>query len=184
VVGRGEEKRTLTDLARRPTDAILSAIDAVNDELAAPAHIMDGILEHLDAAGGLDHDVEAVRVLLLDALVHGGGILAAEGHVHVGGVEALGQVDLEALGRGDDDVAAAVLAQHLRQHQPRRPRPEHQHRRAHLRRDLVQPVRGAAGGLEERRIYVGEVLDWEDAAGFWEGRANVRNGNCLYKIGP
>ncbi len=70
---------------------------------------MDRILQDLDAAGRLDHDIETVRVIGFELVEHGFRVGAAEGDVFVRRVEALGQIDLETLGRGDDDVAPAVL---------------------------------------------------------------------------
>ena len=127
---------------------------------------MNRILQHLDTACRLHHDIKAIRILLLDLLIHGLRIRPTQRHIDIGGIEALGEIDLEPLRRGDDDMTAAILAQHLREHEPRGAGAEHEDRRAHLGCDLVEAVGGAAGGLEERRVHVGEVLDGEDAAGF------------------
>ena len=86
---------------------------------------MDRILQNLHAPRRLNHDIEPVGIILLDLLEHGFRVRAAEGHVVVRGIQALGEVDLEALRRRDDDVTPAVLAQHLRQHEARRSRAEH-----------------------------------------------------------
>ncbi len=49
-------KLTVTeDLGRGPRDAAGVGVDAVADELAAAADVVDGVLEDLDAAAGF-HD--------------------------------------------------------------------------------------------------------------------------------
>jgi hypothetical protein len=57
--------------------------------------------------------------------------------------------------------ATAHLHQ-LRQHNARRSRPYQQHLRAKGHLDLVHPVDGAAGRLEQCRLLVREVVDLED----------------------
>lgn len=99
----------LTDLAWWPADAILIRIHAIHHQLATSPAIMDRILQDLDAARRLNHDIESVRVFGFDLLEHGFRVRAAEGDVLVRRVEALSQIDLETLRRGDDDVAPTVL---------------------------------------------------------------------------
>ena len=166
-LGEGAEDGDLVaeDLARRPADAGLVVVHAVHDELAAAAHVVDGVLENAHAAGSFDDDVEAVRVLLLDLLELRLRVLAAERHVGVARAHLLGQVHLEALGRRHHHVAAAVLPQHLRQHQARGARAQQQHARAHLGADAVQPVRRARRRLQQRRLHVRQVVDLEHLAG-------------------
>ena len=71
-------------------------------------------------------------------------------------------------------MAAAVLAEHLRQHEARRPGAEHENRRAHPRGDAVEAVGGAGGGLKERRGDGVEVMDCEDAL-HWEVRGRSQS---------
>lgn len=119
--GGGERKRrkkkkdegALTDLARRPVDTILVGVNAIDDQFATSPAIIDGILQDLDASRRLDHNVESVGIVSFDLFEHRFRILSAQGHILIGGVEVLGQIHLEALGGGDDDVTAAVLSQHL-----------------------------------------------------------------------
>ncbi len=103
----------LTDLARRPADTILVGIDAIDHQLPTPPTIMNRILQDLNTPRRLHHDIKSIRVLTLDLLEHRTRILPAQRHVFIRGVEALGQIDLEALRGGDDDMAAAVLTKHL-----------------------------------------------------------------------
>ena len=115
------EKLTVTeDLGRRPRYARRARVHAVADELAAATHVVDGVLEHLAAAAGLDDyrsslalvmswpsrhrgllgltDVEAVRVVLLQLLPLRSGVGPRERDVEVRGVEALRELHLGALG--------------------------------------------------------------------------------------
>ncbi len=70
-LGEGADDADLVpkDLGGGPADAGGVGVDAVHDERAAAAAVVDGILKDLDRAGGLDDDVEPVRVVLLDLLV-------------------------------------------------------------------------------------------------------------------
>jgi hypothetical protein len=163
-----------TDLARWPADAVLTSVDAVDDELAAATTVVDGILENLDAAGGLDHDVEAVGVLLVKLLEHGLRVRSAQGQIGVGSIEFLGQFHLKPFGSDNDDVAAAVLTEHLGENEASRPGAEHEDGGSHLGGDLVQTVSSAGGRLEESGIDVGEILDGEDSAGCERERERER----------
>lgn len=168
----------LTDLARWPADTILAGIHSIYDQLSTSSAVVDRVLEDLDAPGRLDHNVEAVRIILLELVEHGFGIRSTQRQVHIRGIKALGQIDLETLRRGDDDVAATVLTQHLGENETGGAGAEHEHRGTHLGRDLVEAVGGARGRLEEGGIDVGEVLDWEDAASWekidWSGELSLR----------
>lgn len=134
---------------------------------------MNRILQDLDAPRRLNHDVEAIRILLLDLVEHGFRVRAAQRHILVRGVQALGQIDLETLWSGDDDVAPAVLAQHLREDEAGGAGAEHEDGGAHFGGDLVEAVGGAGGGLEEGGVDVGEVLDVEDAAGWIKSTCQI-----------
>lgn len=61
-------------------------------------------------------------------------------------------------------MAAAILTQHLRQHEAGRASAQHEYGRAHFGGDLVETVCGAGRGLEKRGIDVGQVFDLEDTA--------------------
>jgi hypothetical protein len=163
-----KRRRGLTNLARWPTDPILVRIDAINHQFSSSPNIMDGILQDLHAARRLHHDIKAIRIFRLDLLEHRLRVRSAQGDVFVGGIEALGEVDLETLGGGDDDVAPAVLTQHLREDEAGGAGAEHEDRGTHLGGDLVKAVGGAGGGLQEGGVDVGEVLNGEDAAGWIE----------------
>lgn len=56
-----------------------AGIHAVHNESAAAADVVDGILQEFDGAGGLDHDVEPVRVVLeiLDSIKYKDPLKAA-----------------------------------------------------------------------------------------------------------
>ena len=62
-------------------------------------------------------------------------------------------------------MTAAVLAEHLGEHEAGGASAEHEDGRTHLGGDFVEAVGGAGSGLKEGSIYVREVLDVEDAAG-------------------
>ena len=69
-LGEGAEDGDLVpeDLGRRPRHLCVVVVHAVHDELPAAPHVVDGVLEDSDASRGLDYDVKAVRVLLLELL--------------------------------------------------------------------------------------------------------------------
>jgi hypothetical protein len=105
-----------TDLNGWPCDAVLVAVHAINDQLAASSDVVDRVLENLDATGCLNHNIEAIWVLGLELRELGAGVLSAERDILVGGVQRLGKVHLQAFWCGDDDMAAPILTQHLGEH--------------------------------------------------------------------
>lgn len=80
----------LTDLGWRPRDTVLAGVHAIHDKLASAAYIVDRILEDLDAACGLDNDVESMRVLCPDLGKLRAGVFAREGDVVIAGTKGLG----------------------------------------------------------------------------------------------
>jgi hypothetical protein len=160
-----------TDLNGGPCDAVLVAVHAINDQLAASSDVVDRVLENLDATGGLNNNIEAIWVLGLELRELWAGVLSAELDIHVGRVQRLGKVHLQAFGCGDDDMAAPILTQHLGEHETGGTGAEHENGGAHLGRDLVESVGGAGRRFEQGGIDVGQVLDVEDTAGW---RSSVR----------
>ncbi len=59
-----------------------------------------------------------IRILLLDLLELFLGIAAGEFNVDVSGVELLGEIHLETLRSGDDDVASSVVTEELSEDLP------------------------------------------------------------------
>lgn len=88
----------------------------VDDQLAAATDVVDGVLENLDGAGGLNDDVKAVGMVLLELGELRLGLLAGELDVVVCGVEAAGEVHLQTLRGGDGDVATTVMTHKLSKH--------------------------------------------------------------------
>lgn len=106
----------------------------IDDESAAAANIVDGVLQNLDGSRSLNDcglsattprrsdcapkltDVETIRVISLQLVKLRAGVLARELDVGVGRIEALGQLHLETLGSRNSDLAASVLAQQLSKH--------------------------------------------------------------------
>lgn len=184
-LGEGAQDGDLVteDLGRGPGDAGGIGVDAgagvsrwmssdtkrgdipIDHELTTTADVVDGILQDLGGAGRLDDDVEAVGVVLLELGELGLGLAAGQLDVVVGGLEALCQVHLEAAGSGDSDVAAAVVAHELGEHQAGRAGAEHEDAGAEAGADLVEAVAGARGGLEEGGVDIGQVVELEDLAG-------------------
>lgn len=155
----------LTDLARGPADAVLIGIHTVHDELTTTTDVVDGVLENLDATGSLDDNVESVRVLALQLLKLNFGVGTRERNVFVTSTKLLGQIHLQTFGGSDNNVATAVLAQHLGEDKTGGTGTEHEDRGAHFGSNLVQSVCGARSGFQEGGINVAEVLDLEDTAG-------------------
>lgn len=143
-------------------------IHPVNHQRPAPPYIVDALVRDLLHARRLDHDVEPVRVVLLQLLPLRGGVRAVELHVHVPAGELLRDVHLDALVRGDGDAVCAVELEELREDEPGRACAEHEDVDADGRGELVEPVHGAGGGLEERGFFVGEVVDFVDFVLFAE----------------
>lgn len=137
----------------------------VDDKLTATADVVDRIFQDLGGAGRLHDDIEAVRVVLFELGELHLRFAAGELDVVVGGIEALGQVHLETLGRGDGHVAATVMAHELGQHETGRAGAEHKDTGAEAGTDLVEAVASARGGLEEGGVDVGQVAELEDLAG-------------------
>lgn len=54
-----------------PGHAGQAGIHAIHNESAAAADVVDGVLQEFDGAGGLDHDVEPVRAVLLESNTKG-----------------------------------------------------------------------------------------------------------------
>lgn len=186
-LGEGADDGDLVaeDLGGRPRDARRAGVDAVAHELAAAAHVVDGVLEHLGAARRLHHDVEAVRVVLLDLLPLRRGVLARQGDVRVGGVEALGELDLGALGGGNGQLGdTRVLPvsgyqqidsplllgsyhghlQELSHHETSGTSSDQQGVGAGLGGDLLETVHGARSGLDQGGVDVADVVDLEELA--------------------
>lgn len=155
----------LTDLARGPADAVLASIHPVHDELTATTDVVDRVFKNLDATGGLDDNVEPVRVLVLQLLELNLRVGTGESNVFVTSTKLLGQFHLQTFGGSNDNVATTVLAQHLGEDKTGGTGTEHEHRGAHLGSNLVQSVCGARSGFKESGINVAEVLDFEDTAG-------------------
>jgi hypothetical protein len=118
----------LTNLARGPADAVLVSIHAVHDELTATTDVVDRVLKNLDATGGLDDNVESVRVLALQLLELNFRVGTRERNVFVASTKLLGQFHLQTLGGSNDDVATTVLAQHLGQDKTGGTGTEHENR--------------------------------------------------------
>jgi hypothetical protein len=111
-----EEGEGLTDLGRRPRNTILVRVHAVDNQLSTTTAVVDRILKNLDATGGLHDNIEAVGVLLLDLLELGGGILSGKGDIDIGRVKGLGEIHFKTFRCSNDNVASAILAEHLREH--------------------------------------------------------------------
>ena len=85
----------------------------INNQRPPPPTIVDRILKDLDRPGRLHHNVEPVRVVLLDLLKLRHGVGPRQLNVMVGRVQLPGEVHLEPAGRGDGHLAAPVLAEEL-----------------------------------------------------------------------
>lgn len=154
-----------TDLARGPADAVLVGIHAIHDELTTTTDVVDGVLKDLDATGGLDDNVEPVRVLALQLLELNLGVGTRERNVFITSTKLLGQVHLQTFRCSNDNVATTILAQHLGEDKTGGSGTKHEDRRAHLRGNLVQSVCGARSGFEKGSINVTKVLDLKDTTG-------------------
>lgn len=108
-----------------------------------PADVVDGILKDLGGTSSLNDDVETVRVLILELLELSFWVLPAQLNVDVTRAELLGKFHLETLRSGNNDVASAVLAEHLRKHEASWASTEHQDGGTELWRDLVEAVGSA-----------------------------------------
>lgn len=140
-------------------DLRLVLVDTVDHERAAAADVVDALLCELLDAGGLDDDVEPVRVGLLELLPLRAGVLPVELDVLVRGVQLLGDVHLDALVRGDDDAVRAVQLEQLGEDEARGARAEEEGLDADGRVELVEAVQSTGGGLEKSGFLVGEVVD-------------------------
>jgi hypothetical protein len=160
---KGELLTIAEDLRRRPAHTGGAGVDTVAHELATTADVVDRILEHLGAAGRLDDNVEAVRVVLLDLLPLGSGILAGQRDVEVSSVEALGQFHLLTLGGSDGQLGNTVEFEELREHETGGASANEKGVGAGLGGNLLKTVHGARGGLDEGGIDVAKVLDLEQA---------------------
>jgi hypothetical protein len=147
------------NLGRRPVYLRLVLVDAIDHERAAAADVVDALLRELLDAGGLDDDVEPVRVVLLQLLPLRAGVLPVELDVVVRGVQLPRDVHLDALVRGDHDAVRAVQLEQLREDEPRGAGAEQEDLDADGRVELVEAVQGTCGGLEKGRFFVGEVVD-------------------------
>lgn len=137
----------------------LVLVDTVDHEGAAATDVVDALLRKLLDARGLDDDVEAVRVVLLQLLPLRAGVLAVELDVLVAGVELLRDVHLHTLVCGDDDAVCAVQLEQLRKNETRWARTEEEDFDADWRVELVEAVQRACGGFEKRGLLVREVVD-------------------------
>lgn len=154
----------LTDLGWRPGNTILVGIDTVHHEFTTAAAVVDSILEDLDATGGLNNNVEAIRVVGLQSFELSGRVLARESDIFISSIEALGKVHLQTLRSSNDDLAATVEFEHLSKDETSGASAKHQHGRTHLGSDPVKAVSGTRGRFKESCIDVGKVVDFEDAS--------------------
>ena len=109
------------DLRRWPVEQCTVVVHTVDQDRPAPTDVVDAVLRHLLHTGGLDDDVEAVRVVLLELLPLRAGVLAVELDVLVAGEELLRDVHLYSFVGGNDDAVSTVQLQQLSENQTGRP---------------------------------------------------------------
>ena len=137
----------------------LVLVNAVDHDRTAAADVVDAVLGNLLDTGGLNDDVEAVRVVLLQLLPLWARVLAVELDVLVASVELLRDVHLDALVGGDDDTVCAVQLQQLREDETRWARTEEEDFDADWWVELVESVKCACSGFEKCGFLVCEVVD-------------------------
>lgn len=157
--------RTLTDLSRRPRNPNLTRVHAIHHQLTTPTNIVNRVLKDLLATSSLNNNIESIRILSLESVELSLGSLTRQLNVLITSTKLLSQIHLQTTRSNNNNIATAVLAQHLSQHQTSRTSTEDQNGRAHLRGDLVQTVGSAGGGLEKSCVDVRKVLDLEDSTG-------------------
>lgn len=92
---------------------VLFGIVTVYDELAAPAHVVDRILEDVDVACSLNYNVEAIRVVGLQLADLVAGALAGEFDVLVPRTKRFGELHIYCLGITNNDMTSTVQAEQL-----------------------------------------------------------------------
>lgn len=137
------------DARRGDFDQSILRVHAVVQQLPAPRTVLDGLLKHQRRTRRLNHDVESVRVILLERRPLRRRVLPVQIHVLVRAPQLLGQLHFRPRVRGQHQVGAAVELQQLRQAETRGAGADHQHRGADFGRDAVEAVHGARGGFEE-----------------------------------
>lgn len=140
------------------------------------SHVVDGVIGELLDTGGLNlaifsdkilshqiratyHDIKAVLVVLLDLGPLRVGILPIKFNVLVGGVELLRNVHLGALVRSNHDFRCAVELEELSEDKAGGACAEEEDFDANGGVELVKAVDGACGGLQECRLFIGQVVD-------------------------
>lgn len=147
------------DLRWRPVHHRLVLIHAVDHNRAAAPHVVDALLCDLLHTRRLHDNVKPIRIVLPQLLPLRVRVLPVELDVLVTRIQLLRDVHLDALVRRDDDLVRAVELEQLRENQPCGSGPEEEHVNADRRVELVQPVDRASCGLEERRLFVGEIVN-------------------------
>lgn len=137
----------------------LVLVHAIDHQRTAPSNVVDAIVSQLLYTSSFDHDVEPIRVVVLEFLPLRVGVLAVELDVLVARVEIFRDIHLDALVCRDDDAGGAVELEELRQDEPGRAGAEQEHLNSDGGVELVEPMDGTCRRLEEGRLFVGEVVD-------------------------
>ena len=134
-------------------------VHAIDHDGSSSADIVDRVVCQLLDPGGLDHYVKPVRVVLFQLLPLRAWVLPVELDILVRSSELLRDVHLDTLVSGDDDTVRAIQFEQLSEDEACRPCTEEEDLNSDRRVELVETVKCACCGLEERRLLIGDVLD-------------------------
>ena len=150
---RGREGRTYSDLIsedlrRRPVEQCLVLVNAVDHDRTAAADVVDAVLGNLLDTGGLNDNVEAVRVVLLQLLPLRFRVLPVKLDVLVRSVELFCDVHLDTLVRGKNHTVCTIQLEELSKDETGRAGSEHEDVNANWRVELVETVNCACCRLK------------------------------------
>ena len=122
--------------------------------------------------GNAAHDhVKPIWMVFLELLPLRRRVRPVEFDVLVPRVQLACQIRLDALVRGDHDLGRSVELEELCEDDSRRPGADDEGLHADLDVQPVQAVDGARGGLDERGLFIGDIIDLEDLASVAVGGA-------------
>ena len=115
--------------------------------------------------------VKPIRVVLLELLPLRLRVRSVELDILVPCVQLACQFCLDALVRRDHDLGRPVELEELREDDAGGPGADDEGLHADLDVQPVQAVDGARGGLDERGLFIGDIIDLEDLASVAVGGA-------------
>jgi len=140
-------------------DKGLVLVHAIDHQSSPPSYVVDCVVSYFFNSRSLDNDVKTVWIVFFEFGPLVFWILSIELDILVRSIELFGDVHFDTFVRSKCDFARSIQFEKLGEDEAGGSCTNQENLDTNWGIQLVQPVNGTCGRFEERRLFVGEVMD-------------------------